>query len=208
MIGPGGLLLIVPQVIYSSSFSFIGRVCQSKKVVKNSDISFHYPELHSEHQVEMLWYTWIWEREDRDWVNERKKETTHTHTNNNKMKPTLSWTFLPRKAIQLSHYSKTDGHFTVIAWMMDLLWTQEGPKSPPIVKFCFWNLAGGAQQTDIIHSFTLWNGSLVYPYSIILNDVCPHGHLHFLTSLQLASFLFFVTQKFWAWSFHHSPPFY
>jgi hypothetical protein len=139
-----------------------------------------------------------------EWMNEGNH--THTHNNNNKMKPTLSWTFLPRKrvhclqkwekAIELSHYSKPDGHFTVIAWMMDLLWTQEGPKSPPIVKFCFWNLAGGAQQTDIIHSFTLWNGSLVYPYSIILNNVCPHRHLHFLTSLQLASFCYLSPKNF------------
>jgi hypothetical protein len=140
----------------------------------------------------MLRYTWIWEREDRDWVNEWRKPHTHTHTN--KMKPKLSWTFLPRKrvhclqkwekAIELSHYSKTDGHFTVIAWMMDLLWTQREFEESTHCKILLWN------------SFTLWNGSLVYPYSIILNYVCPHGHLHFLTSLQLASFCYLSPKIF------------
>jgi hypothetical protein len=123
-----------PLCIYCSSFSFIGGVYQNKKQL-NLDISFHYPELHSEH-----W--WICCDIHELGKGRREIEWTKEHTNNKKMKSKLSWTFLPRKrvqcpqkwekAIKLLHYSKTDGHFTVIAWMMDLLWTQESPKSPPM----------------------------------------------------------------------------
>jgi hypothetical protein len=56
-------------------------------------------------------------------------------------------------------------------------------------KVLLWNLAG-AQQTTSIHS------SLVYPYSIIFKDACPHRRLHFLTSLQLASFCYLSPKIF------------
>jgi hypothetical protein len=132
-------------------------------------------------------------RTEIEWMNERRKPHTHTN-NNNKMKPKLSWTFLPRKKGPLSSkvrksnraFALFQNRWSLYSYCMDdgfIVDPRESEESTHC-KVLLWN------------SFTLWNGSLVYPYSIILNDVCPHGHLHFLTSLQLASFCYLSPKNF------------
>jgi hypothetical protein len=144
-------------------------------------------------------------------LSEWTKEGNHTHTHTHTL-TTTKWSqhfhghsYLEKRVHCLQKWEKAielfalfQNRWSLYSYCMDdgFIVDPRESKESTHCKVLLWNLAGGAQQTDIIHSFTSWNGSLVYPYFIILNDVCPHGHLHFLTSLQLASFCYLSPKNF------------
>lgn len=132
-------------------------------------------------------------RTEIEWMNERRKPHTHTLTTTKWSQHFHGHSYLEKRVHCLQKWEKAielfalfQNRWSLYSYCMDdgfIVDPRESEESTHC-KVLLWN------------SFTLWNGSLVYPYSIILNDVCPHGHLHFLTSLQLASFCYLSPKNF------------